>query len=49
MILAENTVMTVVMEYCDKKLSWNIVLTRAMDHCEDTVMKHCDDKNSGAL
>ena len=37
--------------------SWNIVMTRilehcaetAMEHCDDTVMEHCDDKNSGAL
>ena len=25
------------------------VMTRAMEHCDDTVMEHCDDKNSGAL
>ena len=25
------------------------MLTRAMEHCDDTVMEHCDDKNSGAL
>ena len=24
-------------------------MTRAMEHCDDTVMEHCDDKNSGAL
>ena len=23
-------------------------MTRAMEHCDDTVMEHCDDKNSGA-
>ena len=28
---------------------WSIVLTRAMDHCDEMVMEHCDDKNSGAL
>ena len=32
-----------------QKVSWNIVLTRAMEHCDDTVMEHCDEKNSGAL
>ena len=26
-----------------------IVMTRAMEHCDDTVMEHCDDNNSGAL
>ena len=25
------------------------MLTRAMEHCDDTVMEHCDEKNSGAL
>ena len=30
------------------KVSWNIVLPRAMEHCDDTVMEHCDDRNSGA-
>ena len=24
-------------------------MTRAMEHCDDTVMVHCDEKNSGAL
>ena len=24
-------------------------MTRAMEHCDDTVMEHCDEKNSGAL
>ena len=24
-------------------------MTRAMEHCDDTVMEHCNDKNSGAL
>ena len=24
-------------------------MTKAMEHCVDTVMDHCDDKNSGAL
>ena len=24
-------------------------MTRAMEHCDDTVMEHCDDKNSRAL
>ena len=29
---------------------WSIVLmTRAMEHCDDMVIEHCDDKNSGAL
>ena len=29
--------------------SWSIMMTRAMEHCDDTAMEHCDDKNSGAL
>ena len=37
--------------------SWNIVMTKIMEHCDDTdmehcddtVMEHCDEKNSGAL
>ena len=24
-------------------------MTRAMELCDDTVMEHCDDRNSGAL
>ena len=24
-------------------------MTRAMENCDDMVMEHCDDKNSGAL
>ena len=24
-------------------------MKRAMEHCDDTVMEHCDEKNSGAL
>ena len=24
-------------------------MTKAMEHCDDTVMEHCDEKNSGAL
>ena len=24
-------------------------MTMAMEHCDDTVMEHCDEKNSGAL
>ena len=24
--------------------SWNIVMTRIMEHFDDTVMEHCDDK-----
>ena len=34
-------------------IDWNgdtsSVVTRSMEHCDDTVMDHCDDKNSGAL
>ena len=26
-----------------------IVITRAMEHCDDTVMEHCHENNSGAL
>ena len=37
--------------------AWSIVITGAMEqcddkgleHCGDTVMEHCDDKNYGAL
>ena len=29
--------------------SWNIVMKRNMEHCDDMVMEHCDEKNSGAL
>ena len=32
-----------------EKVSWNIVLTRAMELCDDTVLEHFDDKNSGAF
>ena len=28
---------------------WSFVITKAKEHCDDTVMEHCDDKNSGAL
>ena len=54
-----------ILENCDESLhgalwyqvSWSIVMTgfmkhcdkRVMGHCDDTVMEHCDDKNSGAL
>ena len=24
--------------------SWNIVMTRAMEHCDDIVMEYCDDR-----
>ena len=24
-------------------------MTRAMEHCDDTVMEHCDERNHGAL
>ena len=27
-----------------KKEFWSIVLTRAMDHCDDMVMEHCDER-----
>ena len=29
--------------------SWNIVMTRILEHFDDTVMEHCDDKNSESL
>ena len=29
--------------------SWNIVMTRIVEHCGDMVMEHCDDKNYGAF
>ena len=43
MICAENSVMTVVMEYCDKKchgtslgkVPGSIVTIKAMEHCDD--------------
>ncbi len=31
------------------KGSWSIVMTRAMEHCDDKGMEHCDDKCHGAL
>ena len=40
--------MTMAMEHCDD-MEWNIVMTRVLEHCDDTVMEHCDEKNSGAL
>ena len=44
-------------EFCDDsghgvlclKVSWNIVLPRAMEHCDDTVMEHWHDSVRGGL
>ena len=47
--------MTRVLEPCDDTVHgieyrqefWSIMMTRAMEHCDDTAMEHCDDKKIG--
>ena len=57
MIWAEISVMTVVMEYFDKKCHgtlcwqgpWSTVMTRSWNIVMTRILEHCDDKGHGAL
>ncbi len=31
------------------KWSWSIVMTKAMEHCDDRVMEHCDERAMGIV
>ena len=30
-------------------MAWSIVMTRVMEHCDERVIGHCDDKGKEAL
>ena len=41
--------MTRVIEHCDDRWPWSIVMKVVMEHCDDKGMELCDDKGHGAL
>ena len=46
-----------VLEHCTEMVhgsslldgSWNIVMTRVSEHCDDGVLEHCNSRGDGAL